>query len=75
MRSLRRRNTTPSLRCCTFWKGPECGKVEEVIAATTEQLEKLIPSKESKTLKIKTAVRIGKPYQQIIQLALESRST
>jgi nucleotide-binding universal stress UspA family protein len=26
-----------------------------------------------KTLKIKTAVRVGKPYQQIIQLAVEAQ--
>ena len=47
---------------------------EGTIKATTEQLEKLIPLEERKTLKIKTAVRIGKPYQQIIQLALETQA-
>jgi hypothetical protein len=36
-------------------------------ATATEQLDKLIPQEGRKTLKIKTAVRIGKPYQQIIQ--------
>ena len=48
-------------------------KKEEAIATATEQLDKLIPPEGRKTLKIKTAVRIGKPYQQIIQLALEAQ--
>jgi len=30
------------------------------------QLDKLIPREGRKTLKIKSAVRIGKPYRQII---------
>jgi nucleotide-binding universal stress UspA family protein len=48
-------------------------KTEEAIAIATEQLDKLIPPEGRKTLKIKTAVRIGKPYQQIIQLAVETQ--
>lgn len=34
----------------------------------------MIPPEIGKTLKIKTAVRIGKPYQQIIQLAVETQA-
>lgn len=34
----------------------------------------MIPPEIGKTLKVKTPVRIGKPYQQIIQLALETRA-
>jgi len=52
---------------------PSPAKTEEAIATATEQLDKLIPQEERKTLKIKTAVRMGKPYQQIIQLALEAQ--
>jgi nucleotide-binding universal stress UspA family protein len=52
---------------------PSSAKTEEAIATATEQLDKLIPSEERRTLKIKTAVRIGKPYQQIIQLALDEQ--
>jgi nucleotide-binding universal stress UspA family protein len=52
---------------------PSPAKTEEAIAAATEQLDKLIPLEGRKTLKIKTAVRIGKPYRQIIQLALETQ--
>lgn len=52
---------------------PSPGKKNEAIARATEQLDKLISSQERNKLKIKTAVRIGKPYQQIIQLAEEAQ--
>jgi nucleotide-binding universal stress UspA family protein len=48
-------------------------KKEQAIATAKDELEKLIPSAGRKTPKIKTAVRIGKPYEQIIQLALEAQ--
>jgi nucleotide-binding universal stress UspA family protein len=51
---------------------PSPAKTEEAIATATEQLDKLIPTEARNTLKIKTAVRIGKPYRQIIQFALEA---
>jgi len=53
--------------------GPRPSEREEAIAAATEHLDQLIPPEERKTLKIKKVVRIGKPYQQIIQLALETQ--
>jgi nucleotide-binding universal stress UspA family protein len=40
----------------------------------TEQLDKLLPPEVRRTRKIKTAVRIGKPYWEIIQLALEAET-
>jgi len=52
---------------------PSSAKMEEAVATAMEQLDKLIPPEARKTLKIKTAVRIGKPYRQIIQLALEAQ--
>jgi nucleotide-binding universal stress UspA family protein len=52
---------------------PSPAKTEEAIAAATERLDKLIPPEGRKHVKIKTAVRIGKPYWQIIQLALEAQ--
>ncbi len=52
---------------------PSPAKSDEAIAAVTAQLDKLIPPERRKTLKIKTAARIGKPYQQIIQFALEAQ--
>ena len=52
---------------------PSSAKTEKAIAAATERLDKLIPPKARKTLKTKTAVRIGKPYRQIIQFAVEGQ--
>ena len=52
---------------------PSSAKTEKAIAVATERLDKLIPPNARKTLKIKTAVRVGKPYQQIIQFALEGQ--
>ncbi|MGO8984700.1 MAG: universal stress protein [Terriglobales bacterium] len=52
---------------------PGPAKTQEAITWATEQLDQLIPPLARTALKIKTAVRIGKPYQQIIQLAEEER--
>jgi nucleotide-binding universal stress UspA family protein len=52
---------------------PSPAKTKEAIATATEQLDKLIVMEGRETLKSKTAVGIGKPYQQIIQLALEEQ--
>jgi len=43
------------------------------MAAVAERLDKLIPPEGRKSLKIRTAARIGKPYAQIIQLAMEAQ--
>jgi nucleotide-binding universal stress UspA family protein len=53
---------------------PSLTKTEEAIAEATEQLDKLIPPDVRKTCKIKTVVRIGKPYREIIQFALEAQT-
>jgi nucleotide-binding universal stress UspA family protein len=52
---------------------PSPAKTEGAIATATRQLDKLIPPEGRKTVKIRMAVRIGKPYQQIIQFALETQ--
>jgi nucleotide-binding universal stress UspA family protein len=52
---------------------PSPAKTEKAIAAATKRLDRLIPPAGRKTRKIKTAVRIGKPYSQIIQLAMEAQ--
>jgi nucleotide-binding universal stress UspA family protein len=52
---------------------PSPAKAEEAMAAAGERLDKLIPPEGRTALKIKTAVRIGKPYWQIIQLAMEAQ--
>ncbi len=48
-------------------------KTEQAVATATEQLDKLIPPEGRNALKISKAVRIGKPYEQIIQFALEAK--
>jgi nucleotide-binding universal stress UspA family protein len=53
---------------------PSSANVEKAIATATEQLNKLVPPEGRKAGKIKTAVLIGKPYQQIIQFALEGQT-
>jgi nucleotide-binding universal stress UspA family protein len=62
---------------------PGPAKTEEAIAiaiaiaiataTATRQLDKLIPQKERKTFKIRPAVRMGKPYMQIIQFVVEAQ--
>jgi len=54
-------------------KVPSPAKMEEAMGAATKKLEKLIQREGCKALKIKTAVRIGKPYRQILQFALEAQ--
>jgi nucleotide-binding universal stress UspA family protein len=52
---------------------PSLAKTEEAMAVAAERLDKLIPPEGRKTLSIKTEVRIGKTYEQIIQLAEEAQ--
>ena len=54
-------------------KVPSAAKTDEAIAEITAQLDKLIPPERRNAPKIKTAVRVGKPYQQIIQFAQEAQ--
>ena len=53
---------------------PGLAKTEQALAEATEQLVKLIPPDVRKTRKVKTVVRIGKPYREIIQFALEAQT-
>ena len=55
-------------------EAPSPAKTEEAIAVATERLDKLIPPERRKTLKIKTAVRTGKPYREIIRFAHEAQT-
>jgi nucleotide-binding universal stress UspA family protein len=48
-------------------------KREEAIAIATKQLDQLIAPARRQSLKMKTAVRIGKPYQQIIHFMAEAQ--
>jgi len=53
---------------------PDSANIEQAIRTATRQLDKLIPPERRQSREIKTTVRIGKPYQQIIQLALEAQT-
>ena len=53
---------------------PSSEKRKAVIAAATEELERLIAADERKTLKFRTAVRVGKPYREIIHFAQEKQA-
>jgi nucleotide-binding universal stress UspA family protein len=50
---------------------PKQAQMEQAIADVTERLEKLIPPDARTALKIKTAVRVGKPYAQVIEFVVE----
>jgi nucleotide-binding universal stress UspA family protein len=51
---------------------PSRATKEEVVETCAKELDKLIPAEKRKTGKIRTAVRIGKPYQHIIEYAKEA---
>jgi nucleotide-binding universal stress UspA family protein len=53
---------------------PNSADIEEEITTAKKQLDKLIPPEGVKAGKIKTLVRIGRAYEQIIQLALETQA-
>jgi nucleotide-binding universal stress UspA family protein len=45
----------------------------DLLAACAEQLDKLVPPEQRNTLKVWTTVKLGKPYEQIVQHALEEQ--
>lgn len=53
---------------------PSPAKAEEAVTRALKQLDELISPELHKTLKAKTVVRVGKPYRQIIQYALEEQT-
>jgi nucleotide-binding universal stress UspA family protein len=52
---------------------PKSANIEEEITSAKKQLDKLIPPEGVKAGKIKTLVRIGRAYEQIIELAVETQ--
>ena len=53
-------------------KPSDLAEAEALIAAHTEQLDKLVPENKRQHLKLKTAVRLGTPYEEIIRHASEA---
>jgi len=51
---------------------PPGDSLEESVAAVTRKLENLAPPESVDWCKVNTAVRVGKPFQQILQISLEA---
>jgi nucleotide-binding universal stress UspA family protein len=52
---------------------PTAGQTQAAIATAAEELDKLITPHQPKTMRVETAVRIGKAYEQILLFATEAR--
>ena len=50
---------------------PDSTNTDAIIATRTEQLNKLIPDNQRKHFNVRTAVRFGKPYEEIVGYARE----
>ena len=50
------------------------GRIQEAMETAAAQLDKLITPEQRKTIKIKTAVRVGKPYEEILKHTLETNA-
>jgi nucleotide-binding universal stress UspA family protein len=55
-------------------EGPTSEMGKEAKSAATEKLRQLIPADARKSSKFKTAVRVRKPYQQIIEFAQQTQA-
>jgi nucleotide-binding universal stress UspA family protein len=53
---------------------PSSTEIEKSTALVQEQLAETVPYEQRAVCKVRPIVRIGKPYQQIIQLAIETES-
>ncbi len=53
---------------------PPVDGLQDAIAKSTRRLEELAPSEASDWCKVLTVVRIGKPYQQVLQVELENET-
>jgi nucleotide-binding universal stress UspA family protein len=54
---------------------PELATAQAVIAEHTQKLHKLISETERQNLDIRTAVRFGKPYEEIVRHATEAEAS
>ena len=46
----------------------------ELAARRAKQLEELITPEMQKSIKVKTMIKVGKPYQEIVEYALQTRA-
>jgi nucleotide-binding universal stress UspA family protein len=56
-------------------KASDLGRADAIIAERTRELDKLVSDNERKDLKVKTVVRFGKPYEQILRYAQEGATS
>ena len=58
-----------------WWRQAQASREgEEALTTATHRLEKLIPAEKRNTIKMKPLVRIGKPYQSIVQYCGETNN-
>ena len=52
----------------------DVSKAEAIVAARTQELDKLVSETERKNLNVRSAVRLGKPYEEIVRYANEAHA-
>jgi len=55
-------------------KLPDVSKADAIVAARTQELDKLVSGTERKNLNVRSAVRFGKPYEEIVRYANEAQA-
>jgi nucleotide-binding universal stress UspA family protein len=56
-------------------KPPDVSKADAIVAARTQELDKLVSGTERKNLNVRSAVRFGKPYEEIVRYANEAQAS
>jgi len=54
---------------------PDLARAEATIAERTQQLDKLVSETERKNLNVRSIVRFGKPYEEIVRHATEAQAS
>lgn len=52
----------------------DVARAEQIIAERTQELDKLVSETERKNLTVSSAVRFGKPYEEIVRYAIEAQA-
>src|SRR5246127_3934014 len=55
-------------------KPPDISKAQAIVAARTQELDKLVSQTERENLNVRSAVRFGKPYEEIVRYANEAQA-
>ena len=54
---------------------PDLARAEAIIAERTQELDKLVSETERKNLNVRSAVRFGQPYEEIVRHATEAQAS